>query len=61
MEPQTEDEVAAGKTEIKHTVLTLSRALTTGTEEIGIPAAVTYYERLGITEAEVEAMKGELQ
>lgn len=61
VEPQTEDEVAAGKTEIKHTVLTLSRALTMGTEEIGIPAAVTYYERLGITEAEVEAMKGELQ
>lgn len=60
VEEQTEEEVAAGKTEVKHTVLTLSRALLVGTVEIGIPAAVTYYDRLGITEAEVEEMKGAL-
>lgn len=60
VEEQTEEEKAAGKTEVKHTVLTLSRALLVGTVEIGIPAAVTYYDRLGITEAEVEEMKGAL-
>lgn len=60
VEEQTEEEKAAGKTEIKHTVLTLSRALLVGTVEIGIPAAVTYYDRLGIPEAEVEEMKGAL-
>lgn len=31
-----------------------------GSIEIGIPAEVTFYDRLGITEEEVEAMKGEL-
>ena len=41
-------------------ILTLSKALNMGTTEIGIPAAVTYYDRLGITKEEVEAMKGEL-
>ena len=60
VEEQTEEEKAAGKTEVKHTVLTISRALLVGTVEIGIPAAVTYYDRLGITEAEVEEMKGAL-
>lgn len=60
VEEQTEEEKAAGKTEVKHTVLTLSRALLVGTVEIGIPAAITYYDRLGITEAEVEEMKGAL-
>lgn len=60
VEEQTEEEKAAGKTEVKHTVLTLSRALLVGTVEIGISAAVTYYDRLGITEAEVEEMKGAL-
>ena len=60
VEEQTEEEKAAGKTEVKHTVLTLSRALLVGTVEIGIPAEVTYYDRLGITEAEVEEMKGAL-
>lgn len=60
VEEQTEEEKVAGKTEVKHTVLTLSRALLVGTVEIGIPAAVTYYDRLGITEAEVEEMKGAL-
>ena len=58
VEEQTEEEKAAGKTEVKHTVLTLSRALLVGTVEIGIPAAVTYYDRLGITEAAVEDMNG---
>lgn len=60
VEEQTEEEKAAGKTELKHTVLTLSRALLVETVEIGIPEAVTYYDRLGITEAEVEEMKGAL-
>ncbi len=60
-EEQTQEEAAAGKTEVKHTVLILSRALLKDTVEIGIPAAVTFYERLGITEAEVEEMKGALQ
>lgn len=45
---------------VTHTILTLSKALNLGTTEIGIPAAVTYYDRLGITEEEVEVMKGEL-
>lgn len=61
VEEQTEEETAAGKTEVKHTVLTLSRALAKDTVEIGIPADITYYDRLGITEAEVEEMKGALQ
>jgi len=54
-------EAAAGQNNtITHTVLTLSKALNIGTTEIGIPAAVTFYDRLGITEAEVEEMKGAL-
>jgi hypothetical protein len=60
-EEQTKEDIEAGKTEVKHTVLTLSRALLKDTVEIGIPAAVTFYERLGIAEAEVEEMKGALQ
>lgn len=60
-EEQTKEDMEAGKTEVKHTVLTLSRALLKDTVEIGIPAAVTFYERLGIAEAEVEEMKGALQ
>lgn len=54
------DKVAGQNNATYHTILTLSKALNMGTTEIGIPAAVTYYDRLGITEAEVEAMKGEL-
>lgn len=46
--------------DIVHTILSLSKAVNTGTTEIGVPAAVTFYDRLGITEEEVEAMKGEL-
>lgn len=57
---QTEEEIAENKTPIVHTVLTLSKALLTGTTTVFIPAAVTYYDRLGITEAEVEEMKGAL-
>ena len=60
-EEQTKEDMEAGKTEVKHTVLTLSRALLKDTVEIGIPAAITFYERLGIAEAEVEEMKGALQ
>lgn len=59
----TEDAAAENSTnsnQTKHTILTLSRAIAADTETIGIPAAVTFYDRLGITEAEVEAMKGEL-
>lgn len=46
--------------DIIHTVLSLSKALNLGSTEIGIPAEVTFYDRLGITEEEAEAMKGEL-
>ena len=56
----TEEEVAANKTPTTHTILTLSGAVASGATEISIPAAVTFYDRLGITEEEVEAMKGEL-
>ena len=44
----------------KHTILTLSKAIAADTATIGIPAEVTFYDRLGITEEEVEQMKGEL-
>lgn len=53
-------ETAANNNQTRHTVLTLSRAIAADAETIGVPAAVTFYERLGITEEEVEAMKGEL-
>lgn len=43
-----------------HTILNLSKAVNIGTMEIGIPAAVTFYDRLGISKEEVEEMKGEL-
>ena len=32
-----------------------------GTMEIGIPVAVTFYDRMGISREEVEEMKGELE
>lgn len=44
----------------KHTIITLSKVVPAGMEILGVPAAVTYYERLGITEEEVQEMKGEL-
>lgn len=50
----------ANNNQTKHTVLTLSRAIAADAAAIGVPAAVTFYDRLGITEEEVEAMKGEL-
>lgn len=54
------EENSTNSNQTKHTILTLSRAIAADTETIGIPAAVTFYDRLGITEVEVEAMKGEL-
>lgn len=44
-----------------HTTLNLSKAVNIGTTEIGIPAAVTFYDRMGISREEVEEMKGELE
>lgn len=55
-----EAETAENKTPTIHTILTLSRAVAAGLEILGVPAAVTFYERLGITQEEVETMKGEL-
>ena len=52
-------EAGQGNT-ISFTVLTLSKAVNIGTVSIGIPAAVTFYDRMGITEEEVEEMKGAL-
>lgn len=58
----TEDgQAAAGQNTATHTILNLSKAVNMGTTEIGIPAAVTFYERLGISKEEVEEMKGELE
>ena len=60
------DKVKAGnvtatvKNQTKHTILTLSKAIAADAATIGIPAEVTFYDRLGITEEEVEQMKGEL-
>lgn len=60
-EAATEDATAAGQNNtVTYTVLTLSKAVIIGTETIGIPAAVTFYDRMGITEEEVEEMKGAL-
>ena len=57
----TEGEAAAGQNNTTtFTVLTLSKAVNIGTVTIGIPAAVTFYDRMGITEEEVEEMKGAL-
>lgn len=60
-EAATEDATAAGQNNtVTYTVLSLSKAVIIGTETIGIPAAVTFYDRMGITEEEVEEMKGAL-
>lgn len=57
----TEGNTAAGQgNTISFTVLTLSKPVNIGTVTIGIPAAVTFYDRMGITEEEVEEMKGAL-
>lgn len=53
-------QTAAGQNTATHTILKLSKAVNVGTTEIGIPAAVTFYDRLGISKEEVEEMKGEL-
>lgn len=50
----------ANNNQTKHTILTLSKAIAADAATIGIPAEVTFYDRLGITEEEVEQMKGEL-
>lgn len=64
---EADQEAAAADTETttnnnqtKHTILTLSKAIVADAATIGIPAEVTFYDRLGITEEEVEQMKGEL-
>lgn len=64
---EADQEAAAADTETttnnnqtKHTILTLSKAIAADAAIIGIPAEVTFYDRLGITEEEVEQMKGEL-
>lgn len=64
---ETDQETAAADAETttnnnqtKHTILTLSKAIAADAATIGIPAEVTFYDRLGITEEEVEQMKGEL-
>jgi len=60
-EAATEDTTAAGQNNTtSFTVLTLSKPVNIGTVTIGIPAAVTFYDRMGITEEEVEEMKGAL-
>lgn len=57
----TEGTTAAGQNNtISFTVLTLSKAVNIGAVTIGIPAVVTFYDRMGITEEEVEEMKGAL-
>lgn len=53
-------EATTNNNQTKHTILTLSKAIAADADTIGIPAAVTFYDRLGITEEEVEQMKGEL-
>lgn len=54
-------QAAAGQNTATHTVLNLSKAVNMGTTEIGIPAAVSFYDRMGISKEEVEEMKGELE
>ena len=60
-EAATEGTEAGQNNAVVHTVLTLSKAVNIGTTSIGIPAAVTFYDRMGITEEEVEEMKGALE
>ena len=54
-------QAAAGQNTVTHTILNLSKAVNIGTTEIGIPAAVSFYDRMGISKEEVEEMKGELE
>ncbi len=60
VEEREEENAKATNNNVKHTIIVLSRAVASDLETIGVPAAVTFYERLGVTEEEVEAMKGEL-
>lgn len=53
-------ETTTNNNQTKHTILTLSKAIAADAATIDIPAEVTFYDRLGITEEEVEQMKGEL-
>lgn len=53
-------ETITNNNQTKHTILTLSKTIAADAATIGIPAEVTFYDRLGITEEEVEQMKGEL-
>lgn len=53
-------ETTTNNNQTKHTILMLSKAIAADAATIGIPAEVTFYDRLGITEEEVEQMKGEL-
>ncbi len=60
-EGMEESQAAAGQNVATHTILKLSRAMNIGTTETGIPAEVVFYNRLGISKEDVEAMKGELE
>lgn len=59
-ETAADAETTTNNNQTKHTILTLSKAIAADAATIGIPAEVTFYDRLGITEEEVEQMKGEL-
>lgn len=56
----TDTETTTNNNQTKHTILTISKAIAADAATIGIPAEVTFYDRLGITKEEVEQMKGEL-
>lgn len=60
VEKAADTETTTNNNQTKHTILTLSKAIAADAATIGIPAEVTFYDRLGITEEEVEQMKGEL-
>ena len=60
IETETETGKDANSNQTKHTIITLSRAIAADLRTLGVPAQTTFYDRLGITEEEVEAMKGEL-
>lgn len=60
VEKAADAETTTNNNQTKHTILTLSKAIAADAATIGIPAEVTFYDRLGITEEEVEQMKGEL-
>lgn len=51
----------SGKTEKEKTAITLSKAIAAGTEAIRILNTPSVYETLGMEEAELEAIKADLQ